>query len=120
MMQGPGFFTRLIFFLLFFIKVRAETLLRHTLVNSDGAVYDGEMERKGIFIFRTDKKHGRGVMTWPDGHKFDGNWRNDKPHGLGTMTYPNGDTLKAEFHEDGTHGPALITYANGDKYEGAH
>ena len=29
---------------------------------------------------------GAGVFTWPDGRKYDGEWKNDKQHGVGVST----------------------------------
>ena len=31
--------------------------------------------------FLRDKKHGYGIYTWPDGRRFEGNWRNGKQDG---------------------------------------
>ena len=34
--------------------------------------------------------HGRGVFTWPDGRKYEGEYVNDKKHGEGVFTWPDG------------------------------
>jgi hypothetical protein len=40
--------------------------------------YEGEM--------RDDKKHGRGIYTWPSGSRYEGDWCEDKHHGHGMKT----------------------------------
>jgi hypothetical protein len=32
---------------------------------------------------------GKGVMIWPNGISYDGNFLNDKMHGHGTLTFPD-------------------------------
>ena len=41
----------------------------------DGAIYTGQMKKvieDGIEVL---VKHGRGVQKWPDGAKYEGDWR---------------------------------------------
>lgn len=42
-----------------------------------GAKYKGQ--------WLNNKKQGRGVMTWPDGSRFDGYWSKDQANGHGRM-----------------------------------
>ena len=37
------------------------------------------------------KMHGRGIATWADGNRFEGDYLNGQRHGRGIMTYTNGD-----------------------------
>ena len=39
-------------------------------------------------------------MTYPDGHKYVGEWKNGKYNGLGTSTYPDGGKYVGEFNDD--------------------
>jgi hypothetical protein len=39
--------------------------------------------------YLNDKKHGRGVFTWKDGRKYDGEWKEGKQNGKGR--YYNAD-----------------------------
>lgn len=34
--------------------------------------------------------HGNGVLLWPDGKKYDGEFINDKREGHGTFHWPDG------------------------------
>jgi len=113
---------RIIFFLLFFIKVKAvPEYTESTVVNSDGSVYKGHVRREGRNGFYNDLKHGHGVMTWPEGSdriSFTGEWQDNKPRGHGVMIFSNGDQVEAIFEADCTYGRALKSYANGDSYDG--
>ena len=69
------------------------------------------MEGSGIFTwpdgrryegeYKDDKKEGEGVFYWPDGRKYEGGWKNGKQHASG-RTHPlqakqskeNGKTAK--------------------------
>jgi hypothetical protein len=48
-----------------------------------GAVFTGKM--------RNGKRHGFGIQVWPDGAKYEGNWKNDKTDGKGKFWHANGD-----------------------------
>jgi hypothetical protein len=58
------------------------------------------MEGKGVFTwpdgrkyegdYKCDKKEGVGIFFWPDGRKYSGQWKNGKQHGLGTYTLSTG------------------------------
>ena len=63
-----------------------------------GSKYVGDMSGNGLsiahtpFNYRVDcvlappaggKRHGKGVKTWQNGDKYEGEWRNDKREGKG-------------------------------------
>jgi len=33
---------------------------------------------------------GKGLFTWPDGRKYEGEYKNDKKHGFGVFYWPDG------------------------------
>ncbi|CAM9966138.1 unnamed protein product, partial [Sphacelaria rigidula] len=33
--------------------------------------------------WRISKRHGEGCQEWPNGERYDGQWKNDVPHGRG-------------------------------------
>ena len=41
----------------------------------------------------------KGVMTWPDGTVFDGEWRDYKYNGKGMKTLPNGEQYLQIFYQ---------------------
>ena len=45
-------------------------------------------------------EHGNGIMTWPDGNKYEGKFKNDKRNGYGTFTWSDGNTCKGTWKND--------------------
>jgi len=64
------------------------------------------------------RPNGLGVMTYPDGHKYVGEWKNGKYNGQGTSTYPDGGKYVGELKDGKTNGQGTYTSSNGEKYEG--
>ncbi|MGE3647952.1 MAG: hypothetical protein AB7G10_06425, partial [Reyranellaceae bacterium] len=54
------------------IDARGFTGQRRAMI-SDGATYDG--------AWVDGKRHGRGLQIWPNGERYEGEWRNDKRDG---------------------------------------
>ena len=48
-----------------------------------GARYEGQVNQRG-------NRHGKGVVSWPNGGRYVGEFRNYNPHGHGTMTHADG------------------------------
>lgn len=78
---------------------------------SDGRRYMGTMH--------AGKRHGRGIMVWPDGKwHYDGEWNHDNRHGRGTMHFTNDQHYDGEWKDDSFHGRGTYTYGDGSRYEG--
>ena len=41
--------------------------------------------------------HGKGIYTFADGAKYDGEWKDDKQHGKGLYTFASGDKYDGEY-----------------------
>ena len=54
-------------------------------------IYEGDSENK--------QPNGLGIMTFPDGKKYLGQWKDGKKHGNGTLTHPNGIKFVGEWEE---------------------
>ena len=101
--------------------------------SSNSKIYFGE--------WKDGKKHGRGILIWPDGSfyqgswednkrngkgryitikgtMYEGNWKDDKMHGKGKCSYASGSVYDGEWAEDLKHGYGCEIYANGTRYEG--
>ncbi|BFZ21760.1 hypothetical protein BsWGS_24799 [Bradybaena similaris] len=89
---------------------------RHTFVKTGpykDATYNG--------TWVAGKIHGNGVLTWPDGSVFEGNFKRSLMHGTGTYTLVRnkGKEVQTGTWKDGKlSGLATVHYANGDLYEG--
>ena len=54
-------------------------------------------------------------MTYPDGDKYDGEWKDDKKHGQGTYTFADGAKYVGEWKDDKYHGKGTFSFADGRK-----
>ena len=48
--------------------------------------------------------HGDAVFTWPDGKRYEGEYRDHKKHGKGKFTWPNGKMYDGDWKEGKQHG----------------
>ncbi|MBO5584337.1 MAG: OmpA family protein [Prevotella sp.] len=78
---------------------------------SVGDIYIGGMDEKGNYS-------GKGVMTYSDGNKYDGEWMQGKHHGMGTLYYANGNKYVGEFCNGDITGKGKLWYADGSYVEG--
>ncbi|KAM8933574.1 alsin isoform 2-T2 [Pelodytes ibericus] len=79
------------------------------------ATYDGR--------WLTGKPHGKGVLSWPDGRIYSGNFRNGLEDGYGEYRIPNKLLKKKDRYlghwKDGKMcGQGIYWYASGEVYEG--
>lgn len=56
--------------------------------------------------------HGRGVFTYPDGTKYNGDWDHGIYHGRGVLTYTDGEKYDGEFKDNLEHGHGVWTASN--------
>ena len=63
-------------------------------------------------------RHGHGVVTYPNGANYDGEWEDGKSHGHGVLTFASGEKHDGEWKDNQQHGHGVYTYANGSKYDG--
>ena len=54
-------------------------------------LYEGDSEN--------GQPNGLGIMTFPDGRKYLGQWKDGKKHGNGTLTHSNGTKFVGEWKE---------------------
>ena len=59
--------------------------------------YEGEVNRNGT-------PDGQGTMTWPDGGRYEGEWRNGNPHGQGTITFTDGRIYEGSVNNGNAQG----------------
>ena len=52
-------------------------------------IYTGEWDN--------DRKHGRGIQTWPDGREYSGQWFNNNINGQGRYIRSDGSIYKGRF-----------------------
>jgi hypothetical protein len=59
-----------------------------------------------------DCENGQGVFAYPDGSKYEGQFKEQKPDGWGTFTYTNGDRYVGTFRAGLKHGKGTFYYAD--------
>lgn len=64
-------------------------------------------------------QEGHGVMVYPDGSRYDGEFLIGKKHGQGTYTLKNGASSQGEWKYDKMVGEATITFPDGARYTGS-
>ncbi|XP_062411975.1 ankyrin repeat and MYND domain-containing protein 1-like [Sardina pilchardus] len=73
------------------------------------------------YIYSTEPDSGRngfGVQQWPDGSRYEGEFKNDLKHGVGVYSWPNGEIYKGSFYKDYRHGKGTYTWPDGSKFSG--
>ena len=60
---------------------------------------------------------GKGVQIWPDGSRYDGQWKEGKHHGFGRLVHAEGDVYEGMWKEDQAHGYGIYQHYNGNRYE---
>lgn len=61
-----------------------------------------------------DGDFSKGVVTYPNKTKYEGDFKKDEPHGKGKLTYELGTTYEGDFEHGMYHGQGRLIYLNGD------
>jgi hypothetical protein len=81
-------------------------------------IVDGTPGRKEKASFIQGKKYGRGIVTWPTGEFYDGNYYAGLRNGWGVYTWANGDSYKGQWLNDKRTGKGILIWVDGSRYEG--
>jgi hypothetical protein len=117
-----------------FLATAVTAQVVETTTYDDGRVYTGQRNGKG-------KIEGKGLMTWPNGDRYDGMWKKGLMDGEGTYTYAtagysysgqwskgfikghgtfrfnNGNVMEGDWTAMGT-GTGYLVFADGTRYDG--
>jgi len=64
------------------------------------------------------KWDGFGVYVKPDGYRYEGGWKKGRRHGECTESFPDGYAYKGEYMEGIRQGKGHLKWPNGDEYKG--
>jgi hypothetical protein len=82
-------------------------------------INDGDPSYKGERHPTTNQRHGFGIMSYPNGSVYTGNFENDKRHGFGKCWYPEGLGVYTGYWANGKrNGLGKMVYSNGEVYHG--
>ena len=82
-----------------------------TTTYDDGRVYTGQRDGKG-------KINGKGLMTWPNGDRYDGQWVKGNQEGEGTYYWSNGVVYTGQWKKNYIKGHGTFHFPNGNVMEG--
>jgi len=70
--------------------------------------------------FKDGKRHGfgDGTLIMGGGYRYEGYWENDKPHGRGLQTRDNGEIYNGEFQRGKRHGRGEYKWPSGNRHIG--
>ena len=80
----------------------------------DGGIYTGFLIDKGGEL----SPHGRGVVTYPDGSKRDGEFNDGMLNGRCVVTHADGSKYEGEFKDNKYNGHGVYIYHDLEKYDG--
>jgi hypothetical protein len=58
-------------------------------------------------------RHGKGLMIWPSGDRYEGWYKDNREDGLGTFTWSTGDRYEGSWKQGKPHGLGVKTNADG-------
>jgi hypothetical protein len=89
----------------------------------------GEREGNGLILFpngdlyvgqyKNNKRNGMGTYRYKNGTFYTGEWVDNKRTGKGRIVYPDGGRYYGDWINNAKSGSGTFTYANGDQYVGA-
>lgn len=93
------------------------TCIKGTCKTGHGAcVFPSGARYEGDFV--DGRITGLGVLYYPNGDTYIGNWQNQVRHGKGRFRFASGNEYLGMFDRNVMQGYGVMTYANGNTYEG--
>ena len=86
-----------------------------TLLLEGGIKYKGEIKQSsGVPHTGTEI----GIMEWPNGDRYEGQFRHGKRHGQGKRINADGSTYIGSYEDDQPSGQGVYTWTDGETYDG--
>lgn len=80
----------------------------------DGSTENREVQPEGS----TEPWHGAGVLSWPDGRRYVGQFNHGAFEGDATMTWPDGRKYIGQYRQNKKHGEGDFLWRDGRRYSG--
>ncbi len=68
--------------------------------------------------YKSGKRSGHGIYTYPSGNQYTGYWLNGKRHGQGVYIYKDGEKYEGEWEKDLRSGYGEVSTTDGTHYKG--
>ncbi len=81
--------------------------------NPDTYLFEINHDRGYVGSIVNGKRNGKGRSSYADGTIYDGNWVEDKREGFGVFTWPNGMKFEGEFKNNVRYGKGIINMSDG-------
>ena len=88
----------------------AGKVTKETINFEDGMIYVGDVQY--------GEPNGQGMMTFPNGDYYIGEWKDGYFHGEGTYYWEDGEKTEGTFIIGKQNGYGIYTWSNGNRYEG--
>lgn len=70
--------------------------------------------------YRDGRKHGSGLLTWPDGSAYRGEFIHGDLSGIGTFRWNCGCSYTGQWESNSMHGIGVFSWRDGRSYEGQY
>ncbi len=64
------------------------------------------------------QRNGRGIYSWADGRRYEGEFLGGRLNGRGTLTWPNGERYVGDFRDGRRTGQGIHTWPDGSRWHG--
>lgn len=68
--------------------------------------------RAAVSQWHADRKHGKGVLIYVGGRRYDGEWEQGEKHGFGVLIEKNRDIFEGNFKRGKKHGSGVHARPN--------
>ena len=95
-----------------YLKMVEDTKVNGKMIREMEKVQDISFNCEIIVFCKTLKLNliTKGILTWPNGDIYEGEYTEDIRNGFGIYKYSNGNRYEGEFKNDKQHGKGKITF----------
>ena len=95
-----------------YLKMVEDTKVNGKMIREMEKVQDISFNCEIIVFCKTLKLNliTKGILTWPNGDIYEGEYKDDNRNGFGIYKYSNGNRYEGEFKNDKQHGKGKITF----------
>ena len=96
-------------------KKNTDLIIEHILLLAN--TINNQLDQININVFN-DIQLNNQLINYPNGDKYEGDWRNGNKEGKGIYYFNNGNRYEGDYRNDNKEGKGVFYYNSGDRYEG--